>query len=277
VPHTQPAQPNAAIAARLVADSPAPVIRASAKGVIDYANPAATPLLTHWQCRVGDPLPDLWRQIVSDVLRAGTPDYREVPCGRRVFAIDAIPLTDENCVHLYADDVSERKQLDDRLRVLVEGTAGATGVDFFRLLVRHLAEALAVHHAFLAELTGTGDHVRLSDLSVWANGDYLPLTEIPTDGTAAGEVARSCRLHIPRNASTLYPNDQRLRELGADSFLAVPLHDDADNPLGVLGVSHDGNIVDSVKAQAVLAIFAARAGAEILRQRAERRIQVQIR
>ncbi len=46
------------------------------------------------------------------------------------------------------------RALDDEiaaLRAIVEGTARATGDAFFQSLVRHLAEAIGVSYAFVAE------------------------------------------------------------------------------------------------------------------------------
>src|SRR5215831_21396372 len=40
------------------------------------------------------------------------------------------------------------------LRAVVEGTAGGTGQEFFRSLVRHLAEAIDVHYAGVCEFKG---------------------------------------------------------------------------------------------------------------------------
>ena len=37
------------------------------------------------------------------------------------------------------------------LHAVVEGTAGGTGQEFFQSLVRHLAEAIDVHYAVVAE------------------------------------------------------------------------------------------------------------------------------
>jgi hypothetical protein len=54
------------------------------------------------------------------------------------------------------------------LRALVEGTAANTGEDFFRTLVRHLAEALDVRHAFVAEFTAVRTRVRT--LAYWSGG-----------------------------------------------------------------------------------------------------------
>jgi len=48
-------------------------------------------------------------------------------------------------------DITERRRGEQMLRTVTEGTASVTGSDFFSLLVRHLALALSVSHAFVAE------------------------------------------------------------------------------------------------------------------------------
>ncbi|MGH7848527.1 MAG: hypothetical protein ACREQW_25590, partial [Candidatus Binatia bacterium] len=42
---------------------------------------------------------------------------------------------------------------EEILRIVTEGTATVTGGDFFRSLVRHLAQALQVRYAFVAQCT----------------------------------------------------------------------------------------------------------------------------
>ncbi len=46
------------------------------------------------------------------------------------------------------------------IRAIVEGTAGSTGEEFFRNLVRHLAAATDAHHAFVAEFADVNTRVR---------------------------------------------------------------------------------------------------------------------
>jgi hypothetical protein len=50
------------------------------------------------------------------------------------------------------------------LRAVVEGTAGGTGKEFFRSLVRHLAEAIDVHNATVTEFQAP-PHGRI--LAIW--------------------------------------------------------------------------------------------------------------
>jgi hypothetical protein len=47
------------------------------------------------------------------------------------------------------------------LRAVIEGTASSTGEEFFQNLVRHLAAAIAVHHAFVAEFAEVNTRVAL--------------------------------------------------------------------------------------------------------------------
>src|SRR6476660_8134476 len=48
-------------------------------------------------------------------------------------------------------DVSEDKRANRSLRVIAEGTAAATGEEFFRSLARCAAQALGARYAFVAE------------------------------------------------------------------------------------------------------------------------------
>jgi hypothetical protein len=54
-----------------------------------------------------------------------------------------------------ASDIADRGATlsEETLRAVVEGTAAVTGGEFFRSLVRHLARALHVRYAFIAECT----------------------------------------------------------------------------------------------------------------------------
>ena len=54
------------------------------------------------------------------------------------------------------------------LRAILEGTARSTGAVFFQTLVRHLASALGVSYAFVAEFAGAPTRVRT--LAYWGRG-----------------------------------------------------------------------------------------------------------
>ena len=54
---------------------------------------------------------------------------------------------------------------EDILQLIYQGTATATGEDFFRALVRATANAMQVHFCFVAEFAGCRERVRT--LAYW--------------------------------------------------------------------------------------------------------------
>lgn len=58
----------------------------------------------------------------------------------------------------------------EALRALAEGTARAIGEEFFRALVKHLAQAMDAEHAFIAEFTPPQ---QARTLAYWSNGRII--------------------------------------------------------------------------------------------------------
>src|SRR3954447_18413236 len=74
------------------------------------------------------------------------------------------------------------------LRAVVEGTAHGSGQEFFRSLVRHLAEAIDVHYAVVAEFSKAPPHVRT--LAFWDRDRLGSDFEYDFTGTPCAEIVR---------------------------------------------------------------------------------------
>ncbi len=157
------------------------------------------------------------------------------------------------------------------LRRLVEGTARATGTEFFESLVRNLSAALDVAYAFVAELTDQPTRVRTRAL--WGNGALLENVAYDLAGTPCEQVISGDLCHHPRDLQGRFPADTGLVGWGAESFLGVPLFDTAGQVMGHLAVVDTRPMEDEPRRVAILQIFAARAGAELERLRAEQRLR----
>src|SRR5262245_61719568 len=81
------------------------------------------------------------------------------------------------------------------LRAIVEGTARGTGEVFFQSLVRHLATAIGVEYAFVAEFAGKRTRVRT--LAYWGKGEIRPNVEFDLAGTPCEDVVRGRLCHHP--------------------------------------------------------------------------------
>lgn len=154
------------------------------------------------------------------------------------------------------------------IRAILEGTASATGEAFFKALVHNLARALDTCGAWVTEYIE--DKRRLRALAFWLGDDWLPSWEGDIAGTPCEKVIEERRLiHCADDLIDLYPGDPELRELGAVSYMGVPLLDADGRVLGHLAVLDTRPMPEEPKAFALFRIFAARAAAELQRLRAE--------
>jgi formate hydrogenlyase transcriptional activator len=157
------------------------------------------------------------------------------------------------------------------LRALVEGTVRSTGKDFFHNLVRCLASALGVRHAFVAEFTQV--RTRVHTLAYWADGRIQDNIEFDLAGTPCEEVVRGQLCHHPAGVQEKFPLDRPLVEMGVESYLGVPLRDERGEVLGHLAVFDERPMPAQPRNLFTFHIFAARAAAELERLRYEKRIR----
>ncbi|HEX4964474.1 MAG TPA: EAL domain-containing protein [Thermoanaerobaculia bacterium] len=167
-----------------------------------------------------------------------------------------------------AHDISTRRLGEERLRAVVEGTSSTTGTDFLRSLVRHLAAALDMEFAFVAEVLDE-PATRARVLAIWAGTDYGEPFEYGLVGTPCETVRGREYCFYPSGTWRLFPGDPGLREMAIESYLAVPLYDGNDRLLGHIAVMGTEPAAEEMATVAILKIFAARAAAEIERSLAE--------
>jgi PAS domain S-box-containing protein len=157
------------------------------------------------------------------------------------------------------------------LRAVVEGTARGTGQEFFRSLVRHLAEAIDVHYALVAEFPKGPPHVRT--IAFWERDRVADNFEYDFTGTPCAEIVRGGLVHYPTGVSKLFPQATILVERGIDSYMAVPFLDSDGNILGHLAVFDERPMPAEPRRDFIFRIFAARATAERERMRTEQRLR----
>ncbi|MFB3105295.1 MAG: PAS domain-containing protein, partial [Pseudomonadales bacterium] len=135
-----------------------------------------------------------------------------------------------------------------------------------------MADALQIRFAFVSELDDVeGKRVRL--LALWTGTGYGENFAYDTTGTPCEHVVGQSLADYPTGVQQRFPDDLWLQQANIESYLAIPLFGAAGQALGHLGVMHDGPMDDRLPAEAILRIFAARAGAELQRTGAEQALQ----
>jgi PAS domain S-box-containing protein len=156
------------------------------------------------------------------------------------------------------------------LRAIVEGTAGHTGDEFFRSLVRHLAAAVGTRYAFVAVFAGD---TKARTLAFWCRDRVVENIEWDVVGTPCEDVVRGNLCHYPDGVRQRFPKDRLGVERGIESYLGVPLRDAQGRHLGHLAVFDDRPMPAEPRKLFIFRIFATRAAAELERLRFEERLR----
>jgi len=118
---------------------------------------------------------------------------------------------------------------------VLDGTALAPGAAFFSALVNHLAVALGVHYVFVAECTDQS-HTRVRTLAFWNRDALAENIEFDLDGTPCEAVINGQECCYTHDLQARFPRDPGLADLGAQSYLGVPLIGTSGEILGHLAV-----------------------------------------
>ena len=192
--------------------------------------------------------------------------------GTSHFEITTSPLFDEEGKILagieMVRDITERRRAQDIIRSVEEGTAYATGSEFFRQLVRHLASALRFKYAFVGRIMP--DVSRVETLAVWGGTDFMENFEYDMEGTPCHDVLKTGEPCVLGSAiQSKFPEDHHLAAMEAESYLGLPLISAEGKVLGLLAVLDVHPLAEESAPMSLLRIFASRAMAEMVRQNME--------
>jgi formate hydrogenlyase transcriptional activator len=167
-----------------------------------------------------------------------------------------------------ADLVTDRIEDDEigALREIVAGTASETGTQFFQHLVQHLAKAMDVGYAFIAEFIKPN---RARSVAFWTPSGITQNVEWELAGTPCEEVVAGHWCHYASGVQRKFPKDDPLVAWGIESYLGVPLISSDGQTLGHLAILDPRKMPEEPKKVFIFKIFAARAAAELNRLRVE--------
>lgn len=159
-----------------------------------------------------------------------------------------------------------RMGAEDAFRQLAEGLGKSGAPDFYDSLVARLAAILGVDHVLIARVTG---EAMVRTLAVWSHGRPRPNIAYPLAGTPCETVVGQDACLYTDGVQARFPDDGLLRELGAVSYLGLPLLAADGDPVGLLAVLKNAPMQAAGLEREILRIAAVQAGAELGRRQAE--------
>lgn len=165
------------------------------------------------------------------------------------------------------------REIYHQLSSVVLGTSSATGNEFFQSLVYHIASAFQVQSACIALLTGENNE-KGRTLSIWVKDHFIDNFEYSLAGTPCEEVIKRGETYFhPEKIQPSFPEDHYLVAMGIECYLGTPIFNSSGARTGILAVMDNKPRQDLARAQSLLSVFAARAEAEIERQKAEKMLK----
>src|SRR5579871_2210135 len=165
-------------------------------------------------------------------------------------------------------DIKKRKRDEEILRSISESTSSVTGSDYFRELTKFITDILDVRYSMVVSCSND-EVTKLRMLSYVDRQEVLENIQYDTKGTPCEIVMQGKEFFCADKLEETFP-----REKGIKSWIAVPIYSPSTGK--VIGniaafdrvpMTNEQNQID------ILRIFAARAGAEIDRIRAEEKLR----
>ena len=112
------AQAEMEILARFPSENPSPVLRVNLEGNLLYSNEAGILFLPEWHLIVGEPVPQILQEIVTDSMLEQKTKIIEVAQNDMVISFFVVPITKAGYANLYGRDVTEQKKAEENIRKL---------------------------------------------------------------------------------------------------------------------------------------------------------------
>ena len=166
----------------------------------------------------------------------------------------------------------KRNRDDQAFRSIVEGTSAQTGNEFFQSLVRHLASALPARCAMVSEIMDLPES-KCRIIAGWNGEEFVSDHPYAVNDTPYEDLLGGMISFYSDGVQKAFPKEIFLKQMGAKSYAGVPFFNSAMEVMGHLVVFDRRPMLDKERTISILRVFAARAGAELERQRAEETIK----
>lgn len=156
------------------------------------------------------------------------------------------------------------------LEMILRETQAKTGTNYFRAIVRNLAESLGAWGCWITEYFPKTRH--MVALAFWSEGKYIQHYEYDIEGTACQPAVEKARTyHIGNRLVELFPESDVVVKTRAVSYIGSPIMDLDGNVIGLLGLMDTKPLTNKVSID-LFELFVERAGAELLRMRMEKAV-----
>jgi PAS domain S-box-containing protein len=168
-------------------------------------------------------------------------------------------------------DISHRKRAEEIQVFLAQAGNGTEGEPFFNTLARYLARSLRMEFVCIDRLEGDGLTART--VAVWCDDHFEDNVTYALKDTPCGDVVGKTVCCFPSGVTRLFPHDEVLQDLLAESYVGATLWSHTGEPIGLIAVIGRNPLSNRSLAEETLKLVAVRAAGEMERLDAEAALQ----
>ncbi len=168
-------------------------------------------------------------------------------------------------------DITERKKIEEIQLFLSSSLYLSQKEPFFYALARYIAECLDMDFVCIDTLDGDGLTART--LAVWSDGHFEDNVEYSLKDTPCGDVVGKDVCCFPARVCQLFPHDQVLQDLRAESYIGVTLWNYSGHPIGLIAVISQRPLLNRKFAETMLKMVSIRAAGELERMQSDRALR----
>ncbi|MBU1040780.1 MAG: PAS domain S-box protein [Proteobacteria bacterium] len=162
-------------------------------------------------------------------------------------------------------DITERKEIEDAQRFLLQCGSDADGEDFFRSLASYLARTLEMDYICIDRLEGDG--LTAHTVAVHFDGHFEDNVSYALKDTPCGDVVGRNVCCFAERVRHLFPEDQILQDMKAESYAGVTLWDTQHKAIGLIAVIGRRPLTNQRRAETLLQLVGMRAAGELERRK----------
>ncbi|RLU01261.1 PAS domain S-box protein [Ketobacter sp.] len=216
------------------------------------------------------------QQVVSNRATLELEETITLHDGEHTYLSNRFPLYDADGavygVCSVSTDITKEKRTQAVLQEAAFGVSRAKGKEVFDVLVTHLAAAVGARMALIGLLEE--DHKHIQTRALCDQGEISSNIIYSTEDSPCIKVARQGYHCFSHSLAQCFPGCEVVQAFQFESYAGVPLIASTGETLGILAVLDSYTLPDSALLESVLKIFAARAVAELERERSDAAMKV---
>ncbi|MBI4804857.1 MAG: PAS domain S-box protein [Desulfovibrio sp.] len=190
---------------------------------------------------------------------------------RETFRCDHGDDPDEYVLYGAIQDITESKLTEDTLLFLATYTPKQSSGQFFNDTAKFLADTLKADFVCIDKLDGA--LLNATTLSMYFNGKFEDNVTYTLKDTPCGDVVGKTVCCFPRDVRALFPNDEVLQQMAAESYVGITLWDLEHNPIGLIALIWKTPFTRTHLAETVLSLVGTRASSELLHLKAQQELK----